>query len=211
MTPVAKTVTLCVVFISIVVALFVWSTVRTPQLTDEELRANGVFLLPRPRDIAPFELADASGGTYSNADLKDKWNFIFFGFTFCPDICPTSMAVMGQVDLALREGREGDHPFQGVLVSVDPERDTPEKLETYAKAFSPRFVGAVGPRDDLAELAQQVNVAFAKIPDGEGGYTMDHTGHIVIVNPMGHYHGFIKLPHKAETIRLTYQTLDARF
>ena len=54
-------------------------------------------------------------------------------------------------------------------------------------------------------------MAFAKVPDGEGGYTMDHTGNIVIVNPMGHYHGFIKLPHKAETIRLTYQTLDARF
>ena len=211
MTPVGKTVALCGVFIAIVVGLFVWKTVRTPQLSDEELRASGVFLMPRPRDIAPFELTNAGGGSFTNTDLQDRWSFVFFGFTHCPDICPTSMAVMGQVDLALREGREGNNPFQGVLVSVDPERDTPERLEAYAKAFSPRFVGAVGPREDLAALAQQLNVAFAKVPDGAGGYTMDHTGHIVIINPMGHYHGFIKLPHEAETIRLTYQTLDARF
>lgn len=214
MSNIGKTVGLCVGFITIVLVMFVYSTVRTPQLSDDEMRAQGVFLLPRPRDIAPFELQWATGASdapFTNDVLRGKWSFVFFGFTFCPDVCPTSMAVLGQVDAALREsGFSAEHDFQGVLVSVDPERDTPEKLAAYARAFSPRFEAAVGPRDALAELAQQVNVAFAKVPDGSGGYTMDHTGHIVIINPMGHYHGFIKLPHTAETIRLTYQTLTAR-
>ena len=208
MSGIGKTVALCVGFIAIVIAMFVFSKFRVPQLSEEELREQGVFILPRPRDIAPFELA----GGFSNEDLKDKWSFIFFGFTNCPDVCPTSMAELGKADLAIREsGREGDHAFQGVLVSVDPDRDPLERVENYAQAFSPRFIGSVGEREALVELTQQVNVAFAKVPDGEGQYTVDHTGNLVIINPMGHYHGFMKLPHDSEIIRLTYQTLAARF
>ena len=212
MSGIAKSVSLCLVFIGLVLVAFYYSKVRTPQLSEEELASQGVFLLDTPREIAPFSLSDASGGSFDNARLLGRWNFIFFGFTNCPDICPTSMAVMGQADQVLRQtGIEGEYPFQGILISVDPERDTLEKLQTYATAFSPRFVGATGPREALAALATQVSSAFQKVPDGEGGYTMDHTGHIVIVNPKGDYHGFIKLPHKAETIRLTYQTLAANF
>ena len=212
MSSVAKTVTLCLTFISIVLVMFVFSTLRTPQLSDEELRNKGVFLLPRPRDLAPFELASATG-SFSNEDLTDKWSFIFFGFTHCPDICPTSMAVLGQVERNLTQNQRMDanQPFQGILVSVDPDRDTVQKVDEYAKAFSPRFLSATGEREALVELTQQVNVAFAKVPDGQGGYTVDHTGHLVIINPRGHFHGFVKLPHKEETIRLAYQSLAARF
>ena len=212
MSAVAKTVGLCLTFIGIVLVMFVISTMRTPQLSDEELRNKGVFLLPRPRDIAAFELASAAG-TLSNADFQDKWSFIFFGFTHCPDICPTSMSVMGQVERNLTQSQQmdEDQPFQGILISVDPDRDTPERVDEYAKAFSPRFLSATGSREALVELTQQVNVAFAKVPDGQGGYTVDHTGHMVIINPRGHFHGFVKLPHKEETIRLAYQSLAARF
>ena len=210
MSGIAKTVALCLVFIGIVLAAFVNSTLRTPQASEEQLREMGVFLLPRPRDLAPFELTDHNGAPFTNESLQDRWSFIFFGFTHCPDICPISMSEMGKVAVALPDEPDGA-PFGGVLISVDPERDTPEKLKTYATAFSKDFIGATGSREALVELTTQVNVAFAKIPDGEGGYTMDHTGNIVIINPRGHYHGFIKLPHKAETIRLAYQTLAASF
>ena len=119
---------------------------------------------------------------------------------------------LGQVDRQLlQQGGEAADSFQGVLVTVDPERDTAEILGPYATAFSPRFLGVLGERGPIAEFAQQVNAAFGKVPDGDGGYTMDHTGNIIIINPRGHYHGFIKLPHKAETIRLAYQSLAARF
>ena len=211
MTAIGKTVTLCVVFISLVVGAFVYSTLQTPQLTDAELKERGVFILPRPRDLAPIKLLDHTGAPFTNDRLMNVWTFVFFGFTNCPDICPTSMAVLGQVERALQqEDPQLANQFAGLLVTVDPERDSPETLGQYATAFSPRFYGLRGTREETAELATQVNVAFAKVPDGDG-YTMDHSGQIVVINPKGHFHGFIKLPHDAETIRLAFQTLAAGF
>jgi protein SCO1/2 len=132
------------------------------------------------------------------------------------------MAVLGTAERELRaQDPEQADLFQGILVSVDPDRDSLEQLGSYATAFSPRFLGVTGSRQALVSLTSQLNVAFAKVPLRtpsstepvalEDAYTVDHTGNIVIVNPMGHYHGFIKLPHDAETIRLTFQTLAAQF
>ena len=212
MTPIARTVSLSGVFIFMVLSLFVYSVLQTPQLSDEELRDRGVFLLPRPRDLAPFELLDDAGGRFDNQRLMDNWTFVFFGFTHCPDVCPTTMSVLGQVDAQLRkEGGPLADNFQAVLVTVDPERDTAAELGPYARAFSPRFYGVLGERAETAAFAQQLNAAFAKVPTEDGSYSMDHTGNIIIINPRGHYHGFIKLPHKVETIRLAYQSLAARF
>ena len=101
------------------------------------------------------------------------------------------------------------------MVSVDPERDDVQTLATYVSAFSPRFVGLRGSRETLANLATQVSAAFSKVPNpGAGedvGYQVEHTGHIVIVNPKGHYHGFIKLPHVADTIVATFESLAGNF
>ena len=225
MNTIKSTVMFCFVFIAIVLVMFVISVLRVPQLSEEEMRSKGVFILPRPRDIAAFELQDHTGTVFDRDSLNGRWSFIFFGFVNCPDVCPTSMAVLGTVDRQLQSSDpELADQFQGVLVSVDPDRDGLEKLASYATAFSPRFLGVTGSREALVELTTQVNVAFAKVPlsaqlrqsAGEGvaaenAYTVDHTGNIVIINPMGHYHGFIKLPHDSETIRLTLQTLSAQF
>jgi len=225
MNSIKSTLLLCFVFISIVLVMFVISVTRVPQLSVEEMRSKGVFILPRPRDIADFELLDHTGAAFDRTNFEGQWSFVFFGFVSCPDVCPTSMAVLGTVDRQLQSGDlELAEQFQGVLVSVDPDRDSLEALGAYATAFSPRFLGVTGPREDLVKLTNQVNVAFAKVPlaweqtqnpqNAEAvadAYTVDHTGNIVIINPKGHYHGFIKLPHDPETIRLTFQTLAAQF
>lgn len=211
MTPVARTVSLCLIFISLVVAMLVYSTLRTPTLSDEELRAQGVFLLPRPRELADFELTDHFGRVFDKQSLLDKWTLMFFGFTHCPDVCPTTMSEMGKAHAAIAQLDEAAGNFQGVLVTVDPERDTAELLGPYVTAFSPDFVGVLGDIEETSKFALQLHAAFAKVPDGRGSYSMDHTGTIVIINPHGHYHGFIKLPHKAQTIRLAYQSLAAGF
>ena len=198
--------------VSLVTGVFIYAKTRMPQLSEDELRERGVFILPRPTEIDPFLLEDDSDDGFSNADFIGKWNFLFFGFTHCPDICPTSMAEMGKAMAVLGEAqREARHPFQGVLISVDPYRDTPEQVIAYAQAFASSFTGATGSRPALTELSQQVNVAFNRVPDGQNGLTVEHTGNIVIINPHGQYCGLIKLPHRAETIRLTYQSLAARF
>ncbi len=225
MSTIKSTVLLCFVFISIVLVMFVISVTRVPQLSVEEMRSKGVFILPRPRDIAEFELRDHTGAAFDRTNFEGRWSFVFFGFVSCPDVCPTSMAVLGTVDRQLQSGdSELAEQFQGILVSVDPDRDTLETLGAYVTAFSPRFLGVTGSREELVELTTQVNVAFAKVPLTEtlaqgtqnpealaNAYTVDHTGNIVIINPRGHYHGFIKLPHDPETIRLTFQTLAAQF
>ena len=211
MTGVRLTVGLCIAFIAIVVGMFVVSVVREPQLSDDALRERGVFLLPKPKELAPFSLFDHLGNPFTRERLEGRWTFAFFGFTHCPDVCPTSMSVLGQVDRELVKAGQGAEGFQGILVTVDPERDTAEELGGYATVFSDRFLGVLGSREALAGFAQQVNVAFAKVPTPDGRYSVDHTGNIVIFNPRGHYHGFIKLPHKAQTIRLAYQSLAASF
>ena len=225
MSTIKSTVILCLVFIGIVLVMFVISVLRVPQLSVEEMRSKGVFLLPTPRDIAAFKLTDHMGKTFDRSSINGRWSFVFFGFVSCPDVCPTSMSVLGTVDRQLQASNpELAEQFQGILVSVDPERDSTENLAKYATAFSPRFLGVTGPREDLVGLTTQVNVAFAKVPLTEppplesaaadvaaDAYTVDHTGNIVIINPRGHYHGFIKLPHDSETIRLTFQTLASQF
>ena len=225
MSTIKSTVLLCFVFIGIVLVMFVISVLRVPQLSVEEMRSKGVFLLPTPRDIAAFKLTDHMGKTFDRSSINGRWSFVFFGFVSCPDVCPTSMSVLGTVDRQLQASDpQLAEQFQGILVSVDPERDSTENLARYATAFSPRFLGVTGPREDLVGLTTQVNVAFAKVPLTEppplesaaadvaaDAYTVDHTGNIVIINPRGHYHGFIKLPHDSETIRLTFQTLASQF
>jgi protein SCO1/2 len=219
MQSIKSTVALCVVFITIVLVMFVFSKLRTPQLSPDQMRDLGVFILPTPRDIAPFQLTDHNGEIFNHQSLVGHWSFLFFGFTNCPDVCPTSLAVLGQVENELkRSAPESLDRFKVRLVSVDPETDTIERLRPYVEAFSPNFLGVRGEELELAPFARQVHVAFAKVPlrssltDVEThSYTVDHSSNIVIINPRGHYHGFIKLPHKAETIRLAYQTLDAQF
>ncbi len=196
------TVLMCLALISIVVVLFVLKVLRTSSLDETALRELGVILLPTPRELIVDGLTTDSGEGFTTQNLTGAWTLLFFGFTNCPDVCPTTMAELGVAKRELvQKVPEVAQQMQVVLVTVDPDRDDPETLGRYVKAFSPDFVGVNGTRESIAKFATQVNVAFGKVPDGEGGYTVDHTGNIVIINPRGHYAGFIKLPHKASTIR----------
>lgn len=206
------TVVLSLAFVAIVLGMFFYSMTRPQTLSDEQLRNIGVFVLPTPREIAPFELMTHTGRPFTVEDLRGHWSFIFFGFTHCPDICPTSMALMAQAERQL----EAELPpqsagqFQGVLVTVDPERDDQETLATYVQAFSDEFVGLRGDLPATAAFATQVNAAFAMVPANDGGYQVDHTANIVIVNPHGHYHGFARTPHNVDTIVQAFRSLSQR-
>lgn len=211
MTPLRRTILLCLAFVAVVLGVFVYSVLRTPILTDEELRTLGVFVLPTPREIAPFELTTHTGEPFTARDLEGQWSFLFFGFTHCPDICPTSLSVLAQAERRLREeSPAAAERFQGILVTVDPERDDRETLGRYVEAFSPSFLGLRGDRAATAEVATQLNVAFAQVPADDGAYQVDHTANIVIVNPRGHYHGFAKMPHQADTIVAAFRSLNER-
>ncbi len=197
-----STVLMCVALISIVVGLFTHKMLRTSSLDETALRELGVILLPTPRELIVDGLTTDGDAAFTSQSLAGSWTLLFFGFTNCPDVCPTTMAELGQAKRELtQKAPEVARQMRVVLVTVDPERDDAQTLRQYVRAFSPDFIGVSGSRESLAGFATQVNVAFGKVPDGEGGYTVDHSGNIVIVNPHGHYAGFIKLPHKASTIK----------
>ncbi len=212
MTGLQKTVSLCLTFVVIVLGMLVYKTTRSPQLSLEQLRERGVIVFERPREIAPFSLLAHSGEPFELKDLQGSWSFVFFGFTHCPDVCPTTLSVMAQAERQInRESSEFANGFKGVLVTVDPERDDSETLGRYVSAFSEKFIGVGGETGELARLARQLNIAFAKVPGLNEGYQIEHSANIVIINPLGHYQGIIKMPHKVDTLVLTYRSLAASF
>lgn len=212
MTPgIRNTILGCLGFMALMLALFLNNALRERVPTDDELRERGVILLPKPRELADFSLTDSAGESFTRADLEGRWTFAYFGFTNCPDICPIAMSVLGQAREALAASGAEDH-FEGVLFSVDPQRDTPEALADYVRYFHEDFEGVTGTREAMAELAGQVSVAFAAVPEPSApdGYVVDHTGNIVLINPRGHYHGYIRPPHSAEQLAFAYEALSAR-
>ena len=128
-------------------------------------------------------LPDADGRMRSLADWKGKVVVVFFGYTQCPDVCPTTMAELAEVKRSL--GKDGDR-VQGVFVSIDPERDTPELLQAYMKSFDPSFVALRGSLEQTKAVAKDFKVFYAKVPGRtEGSYTMDHTAGSFVYDTQG--------------------------
>jgi protein SCO1/2 len=140
------------------------------------------------------------GQTVGKAENLGKWSFLFFGYTFCPDVCPTTLAVMQQMWVQLSPEMQAQ--TQVVLVSVDTERDTPDTLKTYMDYFDPSFTAFTGKPASLRSFAAQLNAVYAKVArknkqgevDEKLGYLMDHSANIAILDPNGNYYGFIKPP-----------------
>ncbi len=134
---------------------------------------------------------------------------MFFGFTHCPDICPTTMAAAAKMYAELDAGEK--EQVQIVLVSLDPERDTTEKLAQYVPYFNSDFVGATGNQYVLLKLATELNVAFSKVELENGDYTIDHSGNMILINPYGHYHGFFRPPFVERDMRIALRSIMATF
>ena len=200
---------MCVAFMVIVTGAFVLNVVRDPVLSADRLREEGTFVLPEARDLALNGLTDTTGAAFDQSSMKGRWTFVFFGYTSCPDACPTTLATLAQVERKLAESKNAKlaDAFSVVLVSVDPERDDLAKLGQYVSAFSPHFIGVRGDLGAVADFARQVNAAFMKVP-GEGeSYLVDHTANIIVIGPDARYRAFIRPPHDADKIIVAYRSL----
>jgi protein SCO1 len=132
----------------------------------------------------PFHLIDQNGKPVSDADLKGKWQLLFFGYTHCPDTCPTAL---NEISLALdRLGKKRDE-VEIVFITVDPERDTPEVLKSYVQSFDAPIVALTGSPDQVAQAAKAYRVYYAKHPRSDGGYDMDHSAVIYVMDPQGRF------------------------
>jgi protein SCO1/2 len=137
-----------------------------------------------------LELPDVDGKMRTLDDFKGKVTVLFFGYTQCPDVCPTTMSELAEVKKSL--GAEGDQ-VQGVFVTIDPERDTPEVLRAYVAAFDPGFVALRGTPEQTAAAAKEFKVFYAKVPGkSPGSYTMDHTAASYVLDKQGRLRLFFR-------------------
>ena len=151
-------------------------------------------VLPKPKALNDFNLTDKNGQPMSLETLKGKWNLVFFGYTYCPDICPTALTSMAEVYKALPDDSRAQ--AQTLFISVDPKRDTIDHLKKYVEFFNPSFLAATGEDAELRALTKQVGIQYKlHEADQSGNYLVDHGAWLIIINPDGEFHGVISGSH----------------
>ena len=133
----------------------------------------------------PFSLTDQNQMLRTEKDFGGKYTLVFFGYTYCPDVCPATLAIMGA---ALdKMGSRGDR-IVPLFITVDPKRDTPDKIKSYLSSFGSRFVGLTGTPDQIATVAKEYRVYYREQPAEDGGaYTVDHSGVVYLMDPNGKF------------------------
>lgn len=167
-------------------------------------------LIDPARPLPPMTFLDQQGQPFGPERLRGHWSILFFGFTHCPDVCPTTLALLAQVEKQLADLPSGQRPHI-VLVSVDPQRDTPERLAQYVKSFSPTFTGITGEQQAMHEFALKlgVPVAISQLPGGN--YTVDHSAALFVVDPSGALKALFSTPHQVPVIAEDYRSLLAAY
>ena len=198
------TVLAIVIFMVVVVAGFVHRIQQPRVMTATEMKVNGFYLLETPRNFGEINLIDQDGKPFVRERLQGRWTLVFFGFTYCPDICPTTMAFLNEF-MAELEGTEVEDTAV-VMVSVDPARDTVDKLAAYVPYFNPDFTGVTGEFLEIHRFATALNTPFRKVPGQGEDYLVDHSANVVLINPRGDYHGFFKAPLDLAKMKVTYRS-----
>jgi protein SCO1/2 len=204
-----RTVIVVIAAIIVMVLGFIWRINQPIVMHDRELRANGAIMFETPRTFSEVELIDHLGAEFTDSDLEGVWTIAFFGFTNCPDICPATMSILGDMYSKLRD-RERER-IQVVMVSLDPARDSVELLRDYVPYFNADFIGVTGSEPRIKRWSAELNIAYGQVPLGDNDYTIDHSTQLVLINPRGDYHGFFKAPHNEMMLRKTWRSIDATF
>lgn len=152
--------------------------------------------IPFPGPLPDFSLLDHMGQPVTADTFRGQWDLVFFGFTNCPDVCPITLQVLANVRRELMESGAKTIP-RIVLVSVDPERDTPEVLSQYVNYFGEGNLGVTGATEDIQTLTGALGIYFGKTPTSDGDYTVDHSAAVLVINPGGEFSALFSAPHVA--------------
>jgi len=209
MTRIQKTVFILVALVALVIGLTVYRVLNSErQIDPTQMLDAGRLLQPQSRSVPALSLTDQDGEALKLNELDGQWTLLFFGYTFCPDICPATLAELRQLRGQLLEPTR--EALRMVLVSVDPARDTPEQLKQYLEFFGEGFVGLTGTLDDIQTLANGVGIPFIPGDTSRENYTVDHSGNLVIIGPDGRQHGFIRAPLKVQKLSQQLPALLSR-
>jgi protein SCO1 len=175
-----------------------------PQLPPLE----NAVLYPQPRPVPDFHLLQANGKPLTPADWQGRWNVVYFGYTSCPDVCPTTLATFKATWKILGErGLQNNVRFD--FISVDPERDTPQRLTQYVGFFSPDFVAATGSDEQLTTLTRSLGLIYSRTTTPDGAVEVDHSGSAVIVDPQARVVGIFRPPFAAPALAKDLAALAA--
>lgn len=204
-------------YLLLLVVLVTLFSVRSERKKIVELRELGTTVLPEPLILEGFRLTDQYGSPYTNTELLGHWTLMFFGFTSCPDICPLTMAELGQFYQQLDQPSLEDK-LKVVMVTVDPGRDTPESMGRYVGSFHEEFVGLSGDYDSISRLAAQLFVAHVDPPEhsthsensvvAEDNYLIEHSGQIAVINPQGQFYAVMRPPHRDQYFLQAFEILN---
>ena len=165
-------------------------------------------LFPDPKPLTAFSLTDHQDRAFDLSRLKGKWSFLFFGFTHCPDICPTTLAVLALARESIVKSTVSAKDIQFVFISVDPNRDTAAKLRQYVDHFDSTFLGVTGDNAQIGNLAGQLGAEYrVAFTPGMENYPVYHTTTVFLVDPRARYHGMFTPPLDAETISRRFKVL----
>ncbi|MGH8597661.1 MAG: SCO family protein [Gammaproteobacteria bacterium] len=142
------------------------------------------LLWPNPPRVGAFSLTDSKSERLTEEALNGHWTLLFFGFTHCPDVCPTTLSTLKTVHTQLSRGESFQAPLQVLFISIDPARDGPQTLHDYIQYFDPAFLAATGTDDELKKLTRQLGVIYAKVRTADPNtYTMDHSASVLLIGP----------------------------
>jgi protein SCO1/2 len=196
--------TAVIVIVAIAAGMFAASVFLDRDAAAIELKS-GTLLEPA-RELPPMDLVDQQGAPFDAARLKGRWSLLFFGFTNCPDVCPLTLAMLAQLEKSLADLPEELRP-QVVLMSVDPQRDTPERLAAYVKHFSPTFVGTTGAPEAVESFTRKLGVPVAMHMLEDGAYTVDHSAALFLINPDAELRAVFSPPHTSANIAADYRRI----
>lgn len=162
-----------------------------------------VRLFPQPRELPAFSLRQSDGTQLVPGEIKGHWTLVFLGFTYCPDVCPTTLAQLAQAQEQWETLPESTRP-RVLFVSVDPERDDPDRIGEYTHAFHRDTLAATADVPALENFTRSLALVFAKVPAPDGApadsYTIDHSATIAVLDPQGHMAGIIQPPFLPQAI-----------
>ncbi len=165
-----------------------------------ELQSGSTY--PNPKTIEPFELVSKDGQPFTLDDWRGRWDLVFFGFTYCPDICPNALNMMRGIRRELANDVDDNDLPRVTLISVDPNRDTPARLKEYVEYFDPSYLAATGTAEQIQAVAKQLNIAYvvAEHEPGDLDYDVDHFAGILLIDPDAAVRGIFTMPHDADAI-----------
>jgi len=199
-----------VIFSFFILVMVVTYVLTKPPERPAELEG---VLRPDFRLLQPFKLTDQNNAVFDEKRLLNKWTFVFFGYTSCPDVCPATLYVLSSIQgLLTDENGKVPEDMQVVFVSVDPARDTPEKLADYVSYFNKDFIGVTADKTEIDKLAKQFGAGYIlEDKNAAGDYNVAHTSAIFLIDPYGRLVANFSQPHQASTITSQYKKIRQYF